>query len=74
MNYITNINQAYRNNLSDDVAYQRVSFTMAQMARLGELVEPEVLLEGLPRMIDTTQDLLHLHSYYRYVYDSLKVK
>jgi hypothetical protein len=71
MNYITNINQAYRNNLSD-VAYQRVSFTMSQMARLGELVEADVLLEGLPRMIETTQDLPHLNAYYLHVFESLK--
>jgi hypothetical protein len=45
---------------------------MMQMQRLGELVTREVLLEELPRMVETTRDLAYLHSYYNYVSNSLK--
>jgi hypothetical protein len=70
MNYITEINHIYRSRISED-EYKKIAFTMSQMHRLGELVTPDVLLEGLPRMIGTTRDLLHLHMYYHHVYESL---
>lgn len=71
MNYITAINRVYREQISED-EYAKVGFTMSQMNRLGELVTPDVLLEKLPCMVETTRDLTHVHRYYRHVYESLQ--